>query len=73
MEIENVGTNPADNCGEELLNLQTSKVQEKKNDVHMLDRVFRYLAPLVYVIFCISYFGYYLTKQENKTRDSFNE
>ena len=44
--------------------LQTLKVQNKrKRGVHILDRIFRYLAPLLYAIFCITYFGYYLSRE----------
>lgn len=36
-------------------------IHAPKNDaVHILDRVFRVIMPALYLIFCISYFGYYL-------------
>ena len=31
--------------------------------VHVLDKIFRLLTPLIYVIFCCTYFGYYLINE----------
>ena len=57
--------------GEDEKSLQSSIVRRKKsvyyhtqNKVHILDSVFRFLAPVVYVVFCIVYFGYYFGKEE---------
>ena len=41
----------------------TAAVDANTGSVHMLDKIFRLLTPLVYVIFCCTYFGYYLINE----------
>ena len=44
--------------------LQSSIAQKRKKKVHTLDHVFRFFSPVVYVVFCIVYFGYYFGKEK---------
>lgn len=57
------GENDDTKTGENERCLPSSVAHRRKNKVHTLDRVFRFLAPAVYVVFCMSYFGYYFGKK----------